>query len=136
MTIHLVYAGDLMIDNRGCFAEKALLVAVLQRAIMDAAGQCGLSLGEQAVTGVRNNARRWITYWDDEDEKYPMSFPWVCLHLDLNPKEVRKTAREFFEKRPDDLHNKGYANPVRYAEKMFSAAPRYEDVMTIYEAAK
>lgn len=125
-----------MIDNQGCFAEKALLIAVLQRAIMDAAGNSGLSLGCQATIGVRNSARRWIEYWDDTDEKHPMTFPWVCIQLDLNPKEVRRIAKGFFDKRASELFNRGYANPVRCAERMFGATPSHADVMTMYEVGK
>lgn len=59
--------------------ERALIKAVLERAILDAVN------GDEGAV----NAYDWITRWCDEDRAQPMSFVWICLHLDLDPGRTR-----------------------------------------------
>jgi len=59
--------------------EKNLLVAMLERALLD-------FLGNQKLES--EDATEWLFYDDDIDQQ--CSFSWVCLQLDLAPTEVRR----------------------------------------------
>jgi hypothetical protein len=60
--------------------EKRLLVAILERAAIDA-----LKRGKHA-----RQAREWALEWGREAFTTRFSFPWVCLHLDLCPYSTRR----------------------------------------------
>ena len=61
--------------------ERLLLLAILERAILDYVGNDAKEL-DQATT--------WIFGADDELSAEPFSFAWVCKELDLDPLRVAK----------------------------------------------
>lgn len=62
---------------------RALLTAVLMRAVLDYTVKEGT---------LRERAKSWI--WpEDEDENIPLSFDWICLHLDLCPIRIRENLK-------------------------------------------
>lgn len=71
--------------------EKLLLFAILERAIADASGVTGdiwrKQRGEFESTVLK--ARRWLKLWTEFDFEKPFTFPWVCMHLDVCPYELR-----------------------------------------------
>ena len=74
--------------------ERGLLLAVLERAFLDALGQvCGASgVNKAQLQLIRDHARQWLgleggPYWMGEE---PFSFIFVCDHLNLCPIKVIK----------------------------------------------
>lgn len=58
--------------------ERNLLMAVLERAILDYVGNTAKDV---------ENAKEWI--FDKQEQPYSeFSFPWVCHHLDLEPERI------------------------------------------------
>jgi hypothetical protein len=69
--------------------ETSLLIAILERAILDYAGNYKEPWRRK---NIKAEAESWLFEWDDEDTaiEHPFSFPWVCEQLNLNPSEVLK----------------------------------------------
>lgn len=73
-------------------AEKLLLLAILLTAIEDVA-----TLNHKS-SNLQKDAVLWVDCWDNHDHKYPYTFPWVCIELDLDPYSMRERiieSREF-----------------------------------------
>jgi hypothetical protein len=65
---------------------KNLLMAVLERAILDALSPPTDLISQEA----KQRARFWIADIDtDSDNKEPFSFDWICEALDINPYSLR-----------------------------------------------
>ncbi len=62
--------------------ERHLLVAMLQRALLDFAGTHDQE---------SQSAKDWL--FGPQDPRSEFSFIWVCSHLDLNPTEVLKRVK-------------------------------------------
>lgn len=73
-----IMIGAKVVESGASWAtpERDLLVAVLQRAILDYVGS-----GEV----LRSEAGEWLF----DDAEHAFSFPWVCGHLGLEPEAVR-----------------------------------------------
>jgi len=70
--------------------ERALLAAIIERAISDAIGNT-----KDVKAGSRSEARYWLEVDSDDDEApAEWSFKWICLELDLNPSKIRELVRE------------------------------------------
>lgn len=65
--------------------ERRLLLAILERAILDFVGNDGLE-----VTA----AEEWIFGDDEGDKNAPFSFPWVCQQLDLDSRSTAQYIRQ------------------------------------------
>lgn len=70
--------------------ERALLWAIIERALMDAQGKV---FGEWDPALVSKRAKIWLFRWEDADVDTPFTFPWCCSFLDLCPETARKRAR-------------------------------------------
>jgi hypothetical protein len=70
--------------------EKGLLSAILGRAI------CDLTSDTATTKEDRRSANAWI-FLRKRDERWAFTFAWVCLHLDLDPKEIRRWIRNEIE---------------------------------------
>ncbi len=66
-----------MLETTTKFPERNLLVAMIERALLD-------YFGNQAVE--RTEAADWL--FSDESSEEPFSFQWVCGQLDLSPVDV------------------------------------------------
>lgn len=74
--------------------ERSLLFALLERAVLDAAGQrLNCQEGESTSENTIRDAREWLLDWEEGDFHEPYSFCWVCEHLDLCPQLVRDGLR-------------------------------------------
>ncbi len=62
--------------------ERRLILAVLERAILDYVGNDRREIDE---------AEAWLFGELENDLFAPFSFPWVCQQLDLDMKEIAKT---------------------------------------------
>jgi hypothetical protein len=62
--------------------ERNLLVAILERAILDAVG-----IGRCNDPKDIRQARFWIM--DEPLDNEPFTLGWICEHLDLEPKQIR-----------------------------------------------
>jgi hypothetical protein len=67
--------------------ERNLLAAVLARAICDAFGSA------HCERHVVRSARRWL--FGKLTPTKPFSFAWVAINLDIDPKMLRKTLRQY-----------------------------------------
>lgn len=66
--------------------ERALLLAILHRAVEDAiCDRWGI------YQHIRREARYWLLDWREFDRNEPFTFPWICIHLDLDPEAARET---------------------------------------------
>lgn len=69
--------------------ERALLLAMLERAIVDAA---------KPIKGVARETRRealqWVKYSHPSDINTPFTYLWVCSHLEICPHKLREYALE------------------------------------------
>lgn len=66
--------------------ERRLLAAILLRVIWDINNNRSLTV----TYCERNESIRWTKLWCARDYDRPFTFPWICSHLDLDPKVVRK----------------------------------------------
>ena len=69
-------------ENGYSLPEKNLLVAMLERALLD-------YLGNQRVE--TEEAYEWM--YSDADINDEFSFNWICMHLDLCPSDVRENVQ-------------------------------------------
>lgn len=78
-----------MCDEGLEFDARPLLLAILERAILDMCGNKGF--GREAKAPIVRDARFWVTRWHPDDTHAEWTFPWVCLNLDLDPVKIRET---------------------------------------------
>lgn len=78
-------------------AEKALIWQVVKRAVLDAAGLAGLTKWERRQ--FQCEAKVWIFSCSPDDHKYPFTFTWCCIELDMSPVEVRRHVREALDRK-------------------------------------
>jgi hypothetical protein len=69
--------------TRQCPAERNLLVAVLERAIKDAARMFDIRTSNPKAS--TNNARAWI----ESDEEEEFTYLWICSELGLDAESLR-----------------------------------------------
>lgn len=72
--------------------EKALGLAIISRAVLDALGQTALAGGiinTQKGYLIRQ-ARAWLFSAYDDQRKTPFSFPWWCEVLEVDKNRIRK----------------------------------------------
>lgn len=72
--------------------EKALGLAIISRAMLDALGQTALAGGiinSQKGYLIRQ-ARVWLFSAYEDKRKSPMSFPWWCDVLEIDKNRIRK----------------------------------------------
>ena len=69
--------------------EICLCYAVLERAVIDAAG-----FMSDTTVSIRNSARSWI---DNKKSYDPFSYVWICEHLNICPASTRKRIYKFLE---------------------------------------
>lgn len=86
--------------------EQQLLAAVLERAILDLRSQ----------VPIEQHIQRQCLSWIHSKSHHQWSFEWVCLHLDFNPKYIRKLAQQvyFNDKQVSRLnHNRRGGNKAK-----------------------
>lgn len=72
--------------------ERLLIFAVLERAIADAGNCCAditCAISNERIHAVKR-AQRWIRVWRARDFERPYTFPWICIHLGVDPYVLRK----------------------------------------------
>lgn len=87
-------------DNEGqspVKPERNLLAAVLARAICDAFGTA------HCERHVVRSARQWL--FGKLTPKKAFSFAWVALHLDLDPKSLQESLRDY-ENNPEEIQER------------------------------
>lgn len=75
-------------------AEKKLLYAIIERAVLDLQGK-----DANDIMG-RYHMRRadaWLFYWRSGDEGEPFTFPWCCQELDVCPSELTRKLRKIVD---------------------------------------
>lgn len=77
--------------------ERNLLAAVLARAICDAFGTA------HCERHIVRSARQWL--FGKLTPTKPFSFAWVCLHLDLEPRALQETMRQY-EGKPEEIQER------------------------------
>lgn len=77
--------------------ERNLLAAVLARAICDAFGTA------HCERHVVRSARRWL--FGGLTPTVPFSFAWVAIHLDLDPKMLRDSLKQY-EDNPEAIQDR------------------------------
>lgn len=71
--------------------EKALLLAILMRAMLDYSG-CSKGSASRKKT---NRKSAWVWFTEPQGAVYrPFSFLWICEHLDIDPRAVIRFLRE------------------------------------------
>lgn len=88
-----LYEDDRELDSRPNVTgspERRLLLAILERAILDYVGNEKREV-EQASTWIFDNS---FDNGQDEQEAAPFSFIWICQELDLNPRRIAEVIRE------------------------------------------
>ena len=70
---------ETVFETKKVFPERNLLVAMLERALLD-------YFGNQEIE--RSEADDWL-FDERADENDEFSFPWICAHLELDPERVR-----------------------------------------------
>lgn len=87
--------------------EYALLYAILERAILDAAGP-EVKRGKKKKK--QRDAKRFLFAWDyREDGTFndePFSFPWVCLMLNKEPHILKAKIRKLIKEDYGILHTR------------------------------
>lgn len=84
--------------------ELLLISSILTRAISDATTAFIISRKD------RRAARVWICNWGSVDKAEPFSFPWVCIQLNLDPFQVRKTVLKFKNSKKPGIFSGRYTN--------------------------
>ena len=74
-------------------AMKALVGAVIERAVLDCAGV--LECHPSDERRVRREGRRWLYDWHPGDTETPWTFPWCCQTLDLCPFDTRRNVSRY-----------------------------------------
>lgn len=72
--------------------EKALGLAIITRATLDALGLTALA-GSETPSKEKyliRQARAWLFSAYDDKHRRPFSYPWWCDHLELDPSKVRR----------------------------------------------
>lgn len=105
-------------------SEKLLLLAILLTAIEDVAT---LTHGS---TRLQKDAVLWADCWDNHDHKYPYTFPWICIELDLDPHSMRE---RIIERREFDKFFKTIRarNISRFVTSIFAEAYGSSESLTI-----
>jgi len=73
-------------DSPDYIPEQRLLAAVLERAILDL----------RSEVPIEQHIQRQCLAWIHSRSTHQWSFEWVCLHLDFNPKYIRKLAQQVY----------------------------------------
>ncbi len=71
--------------------EKALGLAIITRAMLDAIGQTALT-GAEPISKEQyyiRQAKAWLFSAYDDRHKDPFTFPWWCEHCEIEPARVR-----------------------------------------------
>ena len=82
--------------------ERALLAAVLERAILDATGNV---TGHDDKSDARRDATNWLSNWTEADTETRFTFPWICQHLDVCPHRVLSALRTHLGVRQKARHD-------------------------------
>ncbi len=85
------------IDREQLGRERSLIFAVLERAILDAAGH---DMAGNTVGGNHHDkahALAWILQKHEDEIGDPFSFPWICEHLGGCAKTIRKRVIKYIQ---------------------------------------
>ncbi len=77
--------GSYSAPNQTGTPERNLLMAILERSILDYVGNSQIEI---------NEAHNWLFGENSDDENRLFSFAWICEQLDLNYKSVSKIIKE------------------------------------------
>lgn len=91
-----------------CEGEIELFYAVIERAVLDASGNISATQ-KKSRAKIIQEARKWLFGWFSVEEETPMSFPWLCLQLDLNARDIQKQIERFLSQnllcKPSSIRN-------------------------------
>lgn len=73
--------------------EKKLLVAIIERAYLDAQGNT-TGDHDKDRPEIRRQADKWLFRWRSDEPLIPFSFQWVCSHLEVCPQKTRRNLKK------------------------------------------
>lgn len=83
-----------MINTTG---ERALLLAMIERAIVDAAKPI-----ENVAKETQREALQWLKYSHPEDTNIPFTYLWACEHLGIDPNRLRRFSLQCIKRQDVD----------------------------------
>lgn len=78
--------------------EQRMIGAMLERAILDATGNCRMSLDRGSVT-VQAHAYRWIFNWQHDHHPEVGTYGWVCESIGICPIRTQRIIRQMIADR-------------------------------------
>lgn len=91
-----ITVGQKMQESEQC---KALLYAILERAVLDYKGKHESKYWLTAHYA--RDAKRWLFAWRAKDLEKPFTFPWICINLDLDPYSTQSKIKKLVDSAED-----------------------------------